>query len=335
MANSRLEAPLKASEEKLQQAQTAVEASRANMTQLPEGQCAVLDQLLRSPVAQECLSRDPGLALMWLDQLQYLERVQAGGKAINAATAVAAADTAPASAAFTPLPLGPGTGGASVRPGSGYKLPPPGIAAIVDAPSQPRLSYSPNCKLFLQLQRPPSLPPIFEMARPELKLGGLRLDPELYARSKMGYNTGVSIVPSSEVVPAPDHKLRHLTGYPPGAWIKYVTWSPDGSHIAFTVSDNTAGRKAQNRTWPDLLRDDHDIALFEYYGVSELLLLDVASGQATTIDQPRMYIEVDPSPDGRYIIVTWLEKPYAGYGRLDPNCSMNDTAGGADGSASE
>ncbi|KXZ41149.1 hypothetical protein GPECTOR_721g877 [Gonium pectorale] len=83
MANSSLEAALKASEEKLQQAQAAVEASRANMTQLPEGQCAVLDKLLRSPVAQECLSRDPGLALMWLDQLQYLERVHAGGKAIN------------------------------------------------------------------------------------------------------------------------------------------------------------------------------------------------------------------------------------------------------------
>ncbi|KXZ47832.1 hypothetical protein GPECTOR_32g444 [Gonium pectorale] len=112
-----------------------------------------------------------------------------------AATAVAAADAAPASAsaasaAFTPLPLSPATGGAPVRPGSGYKLPPPEIAAIVDAPSQPGLSYSPDRKLFLQLQRPPSLPPIFEMARPELKLGGLRLDPELYARSKMGYNTG-------------------------------------------------------------------------------------------------------------------------------------------------
>ncbi|KXZ41863.1 hypothetical protein GPECTOR_258g654 [Gonium pectorale] len=83
MANSSLEAALKASEEKLQQAQAAVEASRANMTQLPEGQCAVLDKLLHSPVAQECLSRDPGLALMWLDQLQYLERARAGGKALN------------------------------------------------------------------------------------------------------------------------------------------------------------------------------------------------------------------------------------------------------------
>lgn len=43
---------------------------------------------------------------------------------------------------------------------------------------------------FLQLTRPPSLPPIFEMSRPEIKLAGLRVDPELYARSKMSYYTG-------------------------------------------------------------------------------------------------------------------------------------------------
>lgn len=27
--------------------------------------------------------------------------------------------------------------------------------------------------------------------------------------------------------------------------------------------DNSTGRKAQNRTWPDLLKDEHDVAVFE------------------------------------------------------------------------
>ena len=54
----------------------------------------------------------------------------------------------------------------------GYKRPPPEILQIVDAPPQPSLSFSPDRKLILQLQRPPSLPPITEISRPELKLAG-------------------------------------------------------------------------------------------------------------------------------------------------------------------
>ncbi|KAG2482623.1 hypothetical protein HYH03_018465 [Edaphochlamys debaryana] len=302
-------------------------------------------------------------------------------------------DTSAAHRPTTPFPLTTTVGGTPIRQGGGYKLPPPEIASIVDAPAQPSLSYSPDRKTFLQLTRPPSLPPIFEMARPELKLAGLRVDPDLYARSKMSYYLDISIVPATEVVPAPQEKCKTVSGYPAGSWLNYVSWSPDGTHIAFTVrspggpgdpprkplelwladpatgacrpampaapgsteprhrlntvfddyawlddstlvaavlpagltappsrpplppgpkiSDNTAGRKSQNRTWPDLLKDEYDIALFEHYGVSELVRLDVTTGQTVTIGQPRMYIEVDPSPDGQYLLVTWLERPYS------------------------
>jgi hypothetical protein len=58
----------------------------------------------------------------------------------------------------------------------GYRQPPPEILQIVDAPPQPSLSFSPDRRLILQLQRPPALPPILEIARPELKLAGARLE---------------------------------------------------------------------------------------------------------------------------------------------------------------
>jgi hypothetical protein len=61
---------------------------------------------------------------------------------------------------------------AAAPPASGYRLPPPEIAAIVDTPPEPLLSFSPNRKLVLQLARPPANPPISELARPELKLAG-------------------------------------------------------------------------------------------------------------------------------------------------------------------
>ena len=54
----------------------------------------------------------------------------------------------------------------------GYMLPSPAIAAIVDAPPEPMLSFSPNREQIMQLARPPVNPPISELARPELKLAG-------------------------------------------------------------------------------------------------------------------------------------------------------------------
>ena len=37
------------------------------------------------------------------------------------------------------------------------------------------------------------------MARPELKLAGMRIDPEIFARSKMGYSLDMAIVEADQV----------------------------------------------------------------------------------------------------------------------------------------
>lgn len=66
----------------------------------------------------------------------------------------------------------------------GYQLPPSEIREIVDAPPTPALSFSPKRDEILFLQRR-SLPPVAEFARPELKLAGLRIDPDTNARSRM------------------------------------------------------------------------------------------------------------------------------------------------------
>ncbi|KAI8467198.1 MAG: alpha/beta-hydrolase [Monoraphidium minutum] len=274
--------------------------------------------------------------------------------------------------------------GAPAAPAAGYRQPPPEILQIVDAPPQPSLSFSPDRSLILQLKRPPSLPPIAEIARPELKLAGVRIDAAQFSRSRMGYNTSLAVVPAGEVVPSA--AAREITGYPPGSCINYVSWSPDGKRIAFTtrsaggpsdpprgpltlwvadvescaarqllggrglntvfdsyswiddttivaccipegmgpppehppapagpkVQDNTAARKSQNRTYADLLKDEVDSALFEYYGSSELISVDVAGGAPPkAIAPPRLYTEVDASPDGEWLLVSWLDRPFS------------------------
>lgn len=44
---------------------------------------------------------------------------------------------------------------------------------------------------------------------------------------------------------------------------------------------------------PDLLalQDEHDASLFEHYGTSEVVTIDVVSGERKTIGPPRVYIE--------------------------------------------
>lgn len=64
-----------------------------------------------------------------------------------------------------------------------------------------------------------------------------------------------------------------------------------------SIQDNSSGKKSQNRTWTDLLKDDHDGDLFDFCGSSELLMLDVRPDSSGKEQQPvllgptRMYTE--------------------------------------------
>lgn len=68
--------------------------------------------------------------------------------------------------------------------GNGYRLPPPEIQNIVDAPPLPTITFSPHRDKILFLKRR-SLPPLAELARPEEKLAGVRIDGKCNSRSRM------------------------------------------------------------------------------------------------------------------------------------------------------
>lgn len=71
------------------------------------------------------------------------------------------------------------------------------------------------------------------------------------------------------------------------------------------------GRVAPVRTFQDLLQNPHDEALFEHYFTAQLLRIDAASGAAAPIGAPGLYLTVAPSPDGRYLLVTELKRPFS------------------------
>ncbi|MFT3693867.1 MAG: prolyl oligopeptidase family serine peptidase [Kofleriaceae bacterium] len=61
----------------------------------------------------------------------------------------------------------------------------------------------------------------------------------------------------------------------------------------------------------DVLKSKHDEALFEYYATSQLATVDVASGKVTNLGKPAMYTGVGPSPDGKYLLVNRIAKPFS------------------------
>ncbi|XP_075641514.1 putative glutamyl endopeptidase, chloroplastic [Castanea sativa] len=265
--------------------------------------------------------------------------------------------------------------------GVGYRLPPPEIRDIVDAPPLPALSFSPHRDKILFLKRR-SLPPLAELARPEEKLAGIRIDGKCNTRSRMSFYTGIGIhqlMPDGTLGPE-----KELHGYPDGAKINFVTWSQDGRHLAFSIRveeeensssklrvwvadvetgnarplfqspniylnavfDNfvwvnnstllvstiplsrgdppkkplvPSGPKIQTneqkniiqvRTFQDLLKDEYDEDLFDYYATTQLVLASL-DGTVKEIGPPAVYTSLDPSPDGKYLLISSIHRPYS------------------------
>lgn len=251
----------------------------------------------------------------------------------------------------------------------GYQTPPEALARLVDAPTTPTLSMSPDEK-YLLLMDQQSLPSIAELAEPELRLAGIRLNPRIMGPSRARHYTALRI----KALEGPEIAL---SGLPPSSRIRNVKWSPDGRHIAFTldredrielfVADVTTGaarrltdlpinnvyggapvewmadsesilartvpanypappeaplapggpilqenlgEKAAARTYQDLLENNHDEALFEYYTTSQLVLLDL-NGNMSMLGEPALISDVTPSPSGTHLLVESTHRPFS------------------------
>jgi dipeptidyl aminopeptidase/acylaminoacyl peptidase len=71
------------------------------------------------------------------------------------------------------------------------------------------------------------------------------------------------------------------------------------------------GKTAPVRTYQDLLTSAYDEALFDYYGTSQLTYVDAASGQRTPLGKPAVFETVSLSPDGKYLLVSRVHRPYS------------------------
>jgi len=102
-------------------------------------------------------------------------------------------------------------------------------------------------------------------------------------------------------------------------------WMPDSRHVLVQLTDEhrgeppappltpvgpvtyeTRGEKSQLRTYPNLLQNDYDEALFRYYATTQFALVDARDGSCRLLGKPGLYTMCEPSPDGRYLLVNVL-----------------------------
>jgi dipeptidyl aminopeptidase/acylaminoacyl peptidase len=89
-----------------------------------------------------------------------------------------------------------------------------------------------------------------------------------------------------------------------GEFIEGVT-IPEGP----VVRENT-GKESPVRTYQDLLKSKADEINFEYFATSQLARLDL-EGNMEMITQPDMIRGMDISPDGNYIMLETINKPFS------------------------
>jgi len=250
-----------------------------------------------------------------------------------------------------------------------YQLPPPEILQLVDVKPQPAVFIDYDNKYMILCERK-AFKDIEELAQPELRLAGLRINPETYSQSRINYFYGMQLI---EIATGKELPIENL---PDSLKMAYLSFSPDNKKIAFTntyrknislwvvdiqtqqarmiyhqrmnaclgapyhwapdsesllvnvvpenwpslpidkplpegpIVQETKGEKSAVRTYQDLLKNPYDENLFEHYATSAILKIGL-DGSRQPFLPPAIYQSLNYSPDGKFILVSTIQKPFS------------------------
>ena len=249
---------------------------------------------------------------------------------------------------------------ASAQEDMTYQVPPREILELADAPLTPAVWFDDAARYAVLVHREKYIS-INELAEPELRLAGLRINPVTNTGSRAVTYKNISVLTVGE------KEARQVTGLPESPQFDNFSWSPDQSMMAFTHTTKTGlelwlldiasascrkiteatlngnlgrpfywfsdsksllvkflpddrqplinkmevvpsgprisvseGKKAQNRTYQDLLKDKADEFNFEQLARAVLYKVTV-SGEKTLWKDPAMYTRLSFPPDGNYV----------------------------------
>jgi len=112
-----------------------------------------------------------------------------------------------------------------------YQQPPDDIQAILDAQSPPAVRVSPDRKWMLELERP-SLRPLAELAEPEVKVAGIKINPETNGPAREYAYRGIQL----RDIAAAKKAKRVDIALPDGARVRNIDWNFDSTAFSFTLT---------------------------------------------------------------------------------------------------
>ena len=253
-----------------------------------------------------------------------------------------------------------------------YQKPPSEILELVDITLPPRVLIDENKNFMIYLYRN-SYKSIDELSSPEIKLAGLRLNPNSSSRSRTNYYNNIMISKMDQI----DKSAKQIKGLPKNPKLANIKWSPDQTKIAMTntkeegvelwyidlekltakkltdpklnaslgdvitwyqdskniltkfklknspdiidgedvvptgpIISSNDGKKAQNRTYQDLLKNEVDEKNFETLARSVLSKVSL-KGKTKLLAKKNLYHEIDFSPDGKFILISIIQKPFS------------------------
>jgi dipeptidyl aminopeptidase/acylaminoacyl peptidase len=129
--------------------------------------------------------------------------------------------------------------------------------------------------------------------------------------AKISKVSGVKLNPmfGSEVQWMPDQKQLLVKLVP-----KNLGPAPSTVEASIAPSiQESAGKSGISSTYEkrDTLNNKNDEKLFDYYGTSQLALVDAQSGKVKPFETPALFERVRSAPDGMHILVTEIVRPYS------------------------
>lgn len=160
-----------------------------------------------------------------------------------------------------------------------YQSPPDVINDLIDVDPTPGVSLSPDRKTMLMLQ-PASLPGIQEVSQKELRIGGLRINPQTNGGSRGRYYVKLTLKDLTT------NETREVSGLPDHTHIENLSWSPKSNRVVFT---RTSSKGLQ------------------------LWMLDVEAGEANQLTEGNINDAISGipyvwHPDGNRIVATFISE---------------------------
>ncbi|CAN5759147.1 S9 family peptidase [soil metagenome] len=159
-------------------------------------------------------------------------------------------------------------------------------------------------------------------------VSGARWSPD---GSRVGYFANFEDATHVFVAELPSGRSRQVTRTPVLATLNTsFDWTTDGRSIVTVLVPQNRGQaprapavpegpqvrlsgEGENRlrTYFSLLEWPHELEQLEYYGTGQLAIIDVATRNERRIGQPAMIRNVDVGPNGEYMRVTTMQKPFS------------------------